>query len=149
MLRSFRERMVQTLCFEVGGLVVATPVYALVTGTEAWEGLAVVAAIAGVILIWLPIHNFIFDWAEWRLAARVASDRPHRWRMVHAISQEVTAAVVSVPVLMGLGGLSFWAALLMDLGLTAVYAVYGYAFHLVYDRLRPVTPARSVGGHMG
>jgi uncharacterized membrane protein len=33
------------------------------------------------------------------------------------------------------------AALVVDLGLTVVYAGYAYAFHLAYDRLRPVAPA--------
>ena len=40
--------------------------------------------------------------------------------------------------MMGWGGLSLQAALLAELGLTLLYAAYAYAFHLVYDRLRPV-----------
>lgn len=35
--------------------------------------------------------------------------------------------------------LGWMAALLADVGLTFLYSAYGYAFHLVFDRLRPVT----------
>jgi uncharacterized membrane protein len=72
------------------------------------------------------------------LSGRVASDRPHRWRMVHAVSHEASTVVVTLPILIWLGGFSFWQALAVDLGLTLIYMVYAYGFHLVYDRLRPV-----------
>jgi hypothetical protein len=61
--------------------------------------------------------------------------------VVHAFSCEITAMVVSLPVIMVIGGHGFWAALAIDFGLSALYIVYGYAFHLGYDRLRPVAHA--------
>jgi Chlorhexidine efflux transporter len=42
---------------------------------------------------------------------------------------------------MAMGGHGFWRALAIDIGLTLFYAVYAYGFHLVYDRLRPVSRA--------
>jgi uncharacterized membrane protein len=46
--------------------------------------------------------------------------------------------VVTLPIMLWLGGFSLREALLATAGLTAVYTAYAYAFHLVYDRLRPV-----------
>ncbi|MFM2355921.1 MAG: hypothetical protein RLZZ528_1657 [Pseudomonadota bacterium] len=139
-LRSARERVFQTLCFEVGGLLVATPLYALVVGASGGESLLVVAAMSVAVMIWSPLHNTAFDWAEWRLAGRVASDRPQKWRIIHAMSHELTAMAVTLPILLGPGGLGFGEAVLADLGLTALYTAYAYGFHMVFDRLRPVRP---------
>ncbi len=85
-LRSARERACQTLAYEIGGLAIAAPLYSLIFGSGPGEGFALVAALAVAVMIWSPIHNTAFDWVEWRIAHRVASDRPHRWRVVHAIS---------------------------------------------------------------
>jgi uncharacterized membrane protein len=59
-------------------------------------------------------------------------------RLVHALSHEASSLVVTLPVLMGPGGLGFMEALLADLGLTVIYAGYAYVFHWFYDRVRPV-----------
>jgi uncharacterized membrane protein len=137
-LRSPRERFIQTLSYEFGGWLLAVPLYMLVTGGSLTEGGLLMAALAAAVMIWSPLFNTAFDWADLRLSGRVASDRPHRWRMVHAISHEVSTVVVTLPILIWMGGFDLWHALAADIGLTLVYTVYAYGFHLVYDRLRPV-----------
>ena len=144
-LRSPRERLIQTLAYEVGGLCLSVPLFLLFGGGTAGEAFTLMLALSVAVLVWSPVHNSLFDLADFRLSGRLASDRPQRWRLVHAISHEATTLVVTLPILMGLGGLSFWAALLADLGLTLLYAAYAYVFHLVYDRLRPVR-AVGIGG---
>jgi uncharacterized membrane protein len=88
-----------------------------------------------------PVHNAAFDTAEWRLARRVASDRPARWRLAHALSHDATHTIVTLPVIMVVGGYGFWQALVVDVGLMLLYASYTYVFHLLYDRWRPVRVA--------
>lgn len=144
-LRSTRERVIQTLAYEAGGLCLSVPLASLVGGGTAGEAFVLMLALSLAVLVWSPVHNTVFDLADLRLSGRLASDRPQRWRVVHAISQEATTLAVTLPILMGLGGLSFGAALLADLGLTLLYTAYAYVFHLVYDRLRPVRPL-GVGG---
>lgn len=137
-LRSARERALQTLSYEAGGLLLATPLYAALAGGGTRDGMILVAALAGAVMIWSPLHNTVFDWIEWRLAQRVASDRPQVWRLVHALSHEASSVVVTLPVILWLTDHGIGAALLVDLGLTLFYAGYAYLFHLGYDRLRPV-----------
>ncbi|MFN5998019.1 MAG: PACE efflux transporter [Paracoccaceae bacterium] len=139
-LRSPRERVIQTLAYEVGGLCLSVPLIALFGGGTTGEAFKLMLALSVAVMIWSPIHNTVFDWLDFRLSGRLASDRPQRLRLVHAASHEATTVLVTLPILMVLGGLSFWAALLADLGLTLLYAAYAYVFHLVYDRLRPVRP---------
>lgn len=143
-LRHFRERVIQTLAYEAGGLLVATPIYAALFGDSAGDSALLLAAIAVAMMLWSPLHNSLFDWLEWRLARRLASDRPHLLRLVHALSHEATALIVTLPLLMTLGGLGLGEALVADVALTLVYTAYAYGFHWVYDRLRPVRPAPSL-----
>ena len=140
-LRSLRERAIQTLAFEAGGLALAAPLYWLIFGGDAEDSLALVAAVSVAVLTWSPIHNTAFDWVEWRLARRVASDRPVRLRAVHALRHEATAMIVSLPVIVWLGDHGWLEAIAVDVGLTLFYTAYAYVFHIVYDRWRPVTIA--------
>lgn len=139
-LRSPRERVLQTACYEIGGLLLATPIYALVVGTGGEEGALVIGVLAIAVLLWSPLHNALWDWVEHRRTGRVASDRPQAQRVLHALSHEATALIVTLPILMILGGHDLWTALMLDIGLTVLYAGYAYVFHIVFDQLRPVRP---------
>ncbi len=144
-LRSARERAIQTIAYEIGGLCLSVPLFLAFGDGTPGEAVVLMLTLSVAVVIWSPVHNTLFDWADWHLSGRLASDRPQRWRVVHAISHEATTLVVTVPILIWLGGLSLWAAVLVDLGLTALYAAYAYVFHLVYDRLRPMQPRRAGG----
>jgi uncharacterized membrane protein len=139
-LRSARERVVQTLWFEGIGLGLIAPLYAALAGAGAGESLAMVAAVSAVVTAWAALFNTAFDIVEWRLTGRVASARPPRLRVVHAVSFELSAMLVSVPVIHALGDMSWLQALQTDVALTLAYMAYGYAFHRLYDRWRPVQP---------
>jgi uncharacterized membrane protein len=140
-LRCLRERILQTVTFEAGGLVLATPLYAAVFGAPLDESVALLGALAVACLLWCPLHNTAFDWLEARVKGRSASNRPHVWRVVHALSHEMSVAVVTLPLLMSLGGLDLASAFSAELGLTLFYTGYAYLFHLAFDSLRPVEPA--------
>ena len=146
-LRSPAERIRQTVFYEIGGICLVTPLYMVITGSNVSESLLLFVAISAAIMIWSPIHNTLFDIADLRLYKRVASDRPQKARIVHAISHEVTAVCVSLPLLIWLGGMSFWEAVLADLTLTIFYAAYAYVFHLFYDWWRPVQITPEVEGN--
>jgi uncharacterized membrane protein/S-adenosylmethionine/arginine decarboxylase-like enzyme len=138
MLRSTGERAVQTFAFEMGGLLIAVPVYHLLFGRSSAQSLALIVALSLAVMIWSPLHNIAFDWSEFRLTGRVASDRPHLLRLVHAVSHEASSVFVTLPLVMWFGGHGFTEGLMIDLGLTLLYAAYAYVFHLGFDWLRPV-----------
>lgn len=143
-LRSARERLWQTLAFEAGGLLLVTPLVALVLGTGGGESLALLVALSIAVMAWAACFNTLFDWVELRLARRVASDRPPRWRVVHAVVLEGSAVLVTWPLIVAMTGLGWGAALVADIGLTLAYAAWAYVFHRLYDRWRPVRrPARA------
>jgi uncharacterized membrane protein len=139
-LRSARDRAVQTLLFELGGLALVTPAYAALTGAGAAESMALMLALSVAVMIWSPLHNTVFDLMEWRRCHRLASDRPFGWRLVHAVSHEVTTLVVTLPLILWLTDLSVAQALLLDLGLSAFYALWALLFHAAFDRIHPIDP---------
>ena len=137
-LRHARERVLQTLLFEAGGLLLVTPLVAWVTGAHAADSLALLLALSVAVMVWAAVYNTGFDRLEARLAGRVASARPHRLRMLHAVGLEVSSVLATCPTIVALTGLGWWQALAVDIALGAVYAAYGYVFHWVFDRCRPV-----------
>jgi uncharacterized membrane protein len=145
-LRTARERFYQTLAYEAGGLLAAAPLYGAIFGREAGESFALIMTLSLVVMIWAPVHNTIFDWVEFERTGRVASDRPQWLRAAHALCLEITATAVTLPIVMAMGGHGFWQALTIDFGLTLLYAAYAYFFHIVYDRLRPVSPMSFPAG---
>lgn len=137
-IRGLRERLIQTLCFEALGLAIVSPLLAFATRTSMGESLVVLVVLSIAVMAWSALYNTVFDLAERRFTGRVASDRPHRWRVAHAVALEVTAALVTWPLIVALTSLGWLEALAADIGLTLVYALYGYCFHLGFDRWRPV-----------
>lgn len=140
-LRSARERILQTLCFEGIGLLLVAPLYAWVSGAHTGESFAMVAAVSVAVMLWASLYNTVFDLVERRTTGRVASDRPHGLRTLHAIGLEVSSVVVTTPVIWAMTDLGWWGALVADLGLAVAYSGYAYVFHWGYDRLRPVSRA--------
>ena len=138
MLRSLKERILQTLCFEVGGLILSVPVFAVLTKAGESDALVTLATISVAVMCWAGIHNTLFDWVEFRFTQRLASDRPNSMRIIHALSHELSAVIFSLPILMWLSGLSWQEALLADIGLTVFYTLYAFVFYRIYDVVRPV-----------
>ena len=140
-IRSARERIRQTLAYEAGGLALAAPLYGLVFGQSAQDSFLLMASLSLAVMLWTPLHNTLFDILDFKMTGRLASDRPQGLRVVQALSMEASALLVTLPLIMALSGFGLAQALMAELGLTLFYAAYGYIFHIVFDRLRPVAPA--------
>lgn len=141
-LRNLNERIYQTLAYELGGVLLVTPIYIFFFGASGGQSFVVMASLSVATLIWFPLHNTVFDWCDLRLTGRLASDRPINLRALHALSHEITVCLITTPLLIWLGGHSFGEAILIDLALSFAYAAYAYVFHLVYDHFRPVIRRR-------
>lgn len=137
-LRSLSERILQTVAFELGGLLVASPLYATVFGMTAGDSITLMAMLSLAVVVWTPLHNTFFDVLDYRHSGRVASNRPHRLRILQATSLQVTSTIVTLPIIMSAGGHSLMAAIQVDLMLTGMWVAYAYLFYWVYDCLWPI-----------
>jgi uncharacterized membrane protein len=140
-LRSLRERVIQTLSYELGALMLIAPLYQWLSDASTGESLQLLVALSVAVMLWSPLHNTLFDWLDARWCGRIASDRRGWSRWLHAFSHEATTLFVTLPLIMWIGGYGFVDALLLDLGLTLFYTAYAWAFHWGFDRLRPVRPS--------
>lgn len=145
-IRSWRERLLQTFAYEAGGLLVISPLWSALSGAAAFDSIALLVSLSVAVMSWTAIFNTLFDMVEARTAGRAASDRPNRWRVVHAVGLEVTSVLVTTPVVAFVTGYGWLEALFLDIGLGVAYAAYGYVFHLCFDRLRPVRAAVGFPG---
>lgn len=137
-LRDARERMLQAVCYEAGGIVLMTPLCSELALLEPGSSVVLLAGLSLAVMAWSVVFNAVFDRIELARTGRRASARPPRVRLVHALLFESTAVVVTCPIILVLTDWSFAGALGADVGLSLLYAVYGYAFHRVYDFVRPV-----------
>jgi uncharacterized membrane protein len=137
-IRNLRERVIQTLWFELLGLALVAPVFAYFSGATAGDSVTLLVVLAIVVALWSALYNSAFDRVELHLTGRVASDRPHRWRVLHTIGLEASAVVLTWPLVVAFTELGWQRALFADIGLTFAYIAYGYVFHLGFDRLRPI-----------
>jgi uncharacterized membrane protein len=139
-VRNGCERAIQTLWFEGLGLLIVAPLLAYFAGTTLGDSLQLLLLLAVVVTLWSALYNTAFDHIERRFTGRVASDRPPRWRVLHAIALEASALVLTWPLVVALTTLSWRQAFVAEIGLTLAYVAYGYCFHLAFDHLRPVPP---------
>lgn len=56
-LRSARERTIQTLCYEAGGILLISPLYALAVDASLTESATLLVALSAAMLLWTPLHN--------------------------------------------------------------------------------------------
>lgn len=120
--RSARERLFQSILYEISGTLLATVAYLSFFGGSPSGALATMAMLSIAFMVYAPLFNALFDWIEWRVARRVASDRPHRTRVLHAFMLEGSDTFIAVPILMMMGGHSFWEAVATDLALLALHS---------------------------
>ncbi len=140
-LRSLSDRIRQVLLFELVGVFVFTPLFALVSGKPLLESAVLLAILSLIAALWNGVYCTGFDWLEGRLSGRRADQRPQLLRLAHALGFEGGLLIFSLPVIMAWTGMDFWTALVADIGLALTYAGYAYLFNLAYDRIFPIPAA--------
>lgn len=138
-LRSLPDRIRQVLLFELIGVCLITPLFALASGRPMLESAVLLALLSSIAAAWNALYCTGFDWIEGRLTGRPADRRPQALRLAHALGFEGGLLIFTLPVIMLWTGMDFWTALVADIGLALTYAGYAYLFNLAYDRLFPLT----------
>jgi uncharacterized membrane protein len=137
-LRPPRDRLRQACLFEIGGLLLISPLFAWVGGFDFASSMGLLAVLSVIALAWNAGFNTAFDVAELRLTGRRADCRPAWLRALHALGFEAGLVALTLPVVVAWTGMGWLAALLADIGLAFTYAVYAFLFHLLYDRCFPI-----------
>ncbi len=141
-LRSLPDRIRQVLMFEIGGLLLITPPFSWLAGVSPGSSLGLLAVAALIAALWNGAYNTAFDWVEGRLTGRTADRRPWSLRALQAVGFEAGILIMTLPLIVWWTGLSWFAALVADIGLALAYTAYAFVFNLIYDRVFPIPPGR-------
>lgn len=137
-LRSLPDRLRQIALYEIGGLCLISPAFALVAGISATTSIGLLGTLALIVAVWNGLYSTVFDCAEQAITGRSADDRPLFLRAVHAVLLEAGAAVATTPVIAAWTGMNWTTALVEDVGLTLAYSAYAFVFGLLYDSMFPI-----------
>lgn len=130
--RSIKERIFHAICYEVIGILVFTPIVALLMGLDLLHTAVLTAAISAIAMLWNMLFNVIFD----RWAARMNWTRTVKIRLLHALLFEGGLIVAIVPLAAWWLEITLWQAFWLDIGFLLGFLPYTYIYNLSYDHLR-------------
>ncbi|WP_338522935.1 multidrug/biocide efflux PACE transporter [Pseudomonas batumici] len=130
--KSFTERVLQAIGFEVFAVLLCTPLFAWVMSKPLLDMGVVTVANCFIALGWNVVFNGMFD----RMCERFALARNVWTRLLHALLFEGGLIVVSVPLVAWWLELSLLTALLLDIGVLLFFLPYTYLYHWAYDAVR-------------
>lgn len=135
-MRSTADRIRHALSFEIIGILLATPLAALLFHLPGQHSAIVVVVSALVAMTWNYVYNLGFDRLLQRLRGTTAKTAPIR--LLHALLFELGLLALLLPFVAWYLDIGLWQALLMDLTLAGFYLVYALVFNWGYDRLFPL-----------
>ena len=135
-MRSTADRIRHAISFEIIGILLATPLGALVFHLHAGDSAVIVVGSATIAMAWNYVFNLGFDKALNRLTGTTLKSGPVR--ILHAVLFEIGLLLMLMPVIALYLGITLWEALVMDLAFAAFYMGYALVFNWVYDRVFPL-----------
>lgn len=129
-MQGFRRKIVYVGLYELIAIAVSST--GLAAGSGASMQHAGVAAVASTVIaiVWNLTYNSLFE--RWE-ARQVVRGRSLRRRIAHAIGFEIGFVVMLVPLFAWWLDIGWWHALVLDLGLSAFFFVYTFAFNWAFD----------------
>lgn len=135
-MRTFADRLRHAVSFEILGVLLITPLAALVLDHGVFDLGVVTVGSATIAMLWNYGYNWLFDHAMQRLTG--GTQKRPALRLVHAVLFELGLLAMLAPFIAGWLGVGLWQAVLLDLGFAGFYVVYALAFNWGYDRLFPL-----------
>lgn len=131
-LHGIRRKLVHATLFEAIAIACVTLAVRLFSpGTDTAEASALAVATSVVALLWNLVFNSAFE--AWE-RHQPSLTRTTRRRLAHAVGFEGGLVLVTVPLMAWWLQLSWWDALVADLGLVAFFLVYTFVFNWGFDR---------------
>ena len=77
-LRSLPDRLRQIVLYEIGGMGLISPIFAVAVDISPAKSLGLLAALALIVALWNALYSTAFDWAEAAVTGRSADSRSRR-----------------------------------------------------------------------
>ena len=128
-MRSFKERIIHTVLFEIGAVAVVAPAIAWIAGTPLSDASAVSIALSIIATTCNYVWTMIFDhFVPTRRRSFTA-------RAVQAIGFELIISIFAIPLFYFFAGATLLQAVILDVGSIGFFVVYAIAYNWVFDRV--------------
>ena len=130
---SVKVRIVHMLMFELIGLVLFTPIAAIVLHQKLTNVGILGVLISLSAMLWNFIYNWMFDIAEFKLGGQ-RFKRSVWLRCLHAFLFELGLLVATVPMVAHFLNMTYLAAFLVDIGFVVFFLIYAFIFNWLFDQ---------------
>jgi uncharacterized membrane protein len=130
-MRSTRDRVCHAISFELGGLVLVSPLGAWAFDLPLADITVVRIACAIIATVWTYAYNFAFDAVLQRLSGE--TEKSILMRILQAVLFEAGLLAMLTPLMAWYLGISLLQALLMDVAFALIYVLYAFVFNWAYD----------------
>jgi uncharacterized membrane protein len=139
------RKLVQAVLYEAIAITVLSPTLALVYDDGLAHAGALSVMLSASALLWNVLYNYVFEYWEARQKNRT---RTLSRRLLHSFGFEGGLVVLLVPLVAWWLNISWWAALVTDLGLFVFFFFYALVFQWGFDRVFdvPMSAREGVSG---
>lgn len=127
-----RRRILSAVLFETGAVIVVALAFTLLLDGGPGLGFGVAAASSVIAMLWNLGWNWLFERWESRNPVK---GRSFLRRTCHAVGFEGGLLIVLAPLYVLAFGITLLEAVLFDLGFSAFFVVYAWAFTWSFDRI--------------
>lgn len=131
-LSGLKRRIFHAAAFEMLAILLASGLMTLAQLASPSQGLMLSAVLSLIAMTWNMAFNALFERWEARQPDR---QRTVKRRLAHTVGFECGLVLWTVPVIAWLLEMTWWQALVTDLGLMLFFLVYTFAFNWAFDRL--------------
>lgn len=128
-MRSFKERLAHMSLFELGGLVIVTPLATWLSGHDMAEIGILAAGLATAAMLWNLVWNWCFD----RMVP--TRQRSLMQRFAQAFGFELGLLIMTLPAVAWWLNVGLVEAFWLDAGFMLFFLVYAMVFNSVFDRI--------------
>lgn len=129
---SVKERIFHSFLFEMGAIAVATVLVMNFSTADTHSALGVSVVMAVMAMLW----NFLFNLGFDKIFTAPRESRGLGIRILHTVSFEAGLLIFTIPFIAYMLDLSWWQALIADIGITIAITIYALIFNWVYDNVR-------------
>jgi uncharacterized membrane protein len=126
------ERIVHAVLYEVCAMALLVPLGSWLLGHSPAQMGVLAIMLSTLAMSWNMLFGALFE----RLERHYGWQRTPAVRTLHAILFEGGLVFICVPVVAWWMQVSYWEALLLDIGILLFFLPYTYVFNWIYDHLR-------------
>jgi len=131
-LQGARRKIVYVSLYELIAIAVSSTGLAAGSGSSLQQAGVLAVASSVIAVVWNLVYNTLFERWEVRQAVR---GRSFKRRAAHALGFELGFVFMLVPLFAWWLGITFWHALVLDVGLALFFLVYTFAFNWAFDKV--------------